>query len=423
MSQKGSTAGQPGGAWQKEAGALGRPLWVVVIAAGAVMALAIGFRQSLGLFLTPISLSFGGSRAEFALGIGLMNLFWGLASPFAGAFADRYGAGRVAVFGGLCYSAGLLAMGLSGAGGQLLLGGVLIGLGLSGAGFSVVLGVVGRAAPAAKRSAALGLASMVGSIGQFAALPFSHLLIEGLGWRGALMVLAVCMLLVLPLAIGLSGRPKATELQQDQSNQTLGEAFTEACSTRSFWLLNAGFFVCGFHLAFVAVHLPAFLADQGFAPWLATAALTLVGICNILGSYGCGVLGGWYSKKSLLSLLYLARAAIFACFLIAPISEASVLVFAAAMGFLWLGTVPLTSGLVAQIFGTGYMSMVFGMVFLGHQFGGFLGAWLAGQLYDLFGSYDAMWWLSVALGVISAALHWPISEQPLPRQSLVRNPG
>ena len=415
MSRKGSTAGQP-------AGALGRPLWVVIIAAGAVMALAIGFRQSLGLFLTPISLSFGGSRVEFALGIGLMNLFWGLASPFAGAFADRYGAGRVAAFGGLCYSAGLLAMGLSGAGGQLLLGGVLIGLGLSGAGFSVVLGVVGRAAPAAKRSAALGLASMVGSIGQFAALPFSHLLIEGLGWRGALMVLAVCILLVLPLAIGLSGRPKAAELQQDQSNQTLGEAFTEACSTRSFWLLNAGFFVCGFHLAFVAVHLPAFLADQGFAPWLATAALTLVGICNILGSYGCGVLGGWYSKKSLLSLLYLARAAIFACFLIAPISEASVLVFAAAMGFLWLGTVPLTSGLVAQIFGTGYMSMVFGMVFLGHQFGGFLGAWLAGQLYDLFGSYDAMWWLSVALGVISAALHWPISEQPLPRRSLVRNP-
>ncbi len=389
-----------------------RRLWIIVLCGGAVMGLSFGFRQSLGLFLTPISLDLGIGRESFALSMGLMNLVWGLASPFAGAFADRHGCGRAVAAGGLCYAAGLLAMTLSGDGDQLLLGGVLIGLGLSGAGFSTILGAVGRAAPEERRSLALGVASMGGSIGQFVALPYAHVLIEGFGWAGSLAILAATALLIVPLARGLSGRPP---VPMEADSRTMRQAFDEALADRSFWLLNTGFLVCGFHLAFVMVHLPAYLADEGFEPWLAMAALSVVGVCNIVGNYACGALGGRYPKKTLLSLLYLARAAIFLGFLAVPLSQTSVLVFSAAIGFLWLGTVPLTSGLVAHIFGTRYMSMLFGIVFLGHQFGGFLGAWLAGILYYSLGSYDAMWWLSVALGLASAALHWPIVEQPLPR--------
>ncbi|WP_282605193.1 MFS transporter [Pelagibius sp. Alg239-R121] len=391
---------------------MSRRLWIIVLCGGAIMALSLGFRHSLGLFLSPVSADLGIGRGSFALGMGLMNLVWGAASPFAGAIADRYGAGRVAALGGICYSAGLLAMTLSGQGDQLLLGGALIGIGLSGAGFSVVLGTVGRAAPPERRSTALGIASMCGSIGQFAALPYTHLMIDGIGWYAAIVVLAGTALLIVPLSLGLAGAPPDTQASADQ---TLRQAFDEAWGDRSFWLLNAGFFVCGFHLAFVAVHLPAYLADFGFEPWLAVAGLTTVGVFNILGSYGCGVLGERYSKKKLLSLLYLARAFIFLAFLVVPISETSVIVFSAAIGLLWLGTVPLTSGLVAHIFGTTYMSMLFGMVFLGHQFGGFLGAWLAGYIYDWVGSYDFIWWLSVGLGVASALLHWPITERPVPR--------
>jgi predicted MFS family arabinose efflux permease len=234
-------------------------------------------------------------------------------------------------------------------------------------------------------------------------------MIDGFGWLPALVILAATALLIVPLAAGLTGQPVAEDHAIEQS---AGDAFREACRIPSFWLLNLGFFVCGFHLAFVAVHMPAFLADKGFAPWLATAALTTVGVTNIFGSYGCGVLGGRYPKKYVLSSLYLARALIFLLFIVIPITEATVLIFSAAIGFLWLGTVPLTSGLVGHIFGTRYMSMIFGFVFLGHQIGGFLGAWLAGAAFDAFGTYTAMWWPSIGLGIMSAALHWPISERP-----------
>jgi MFS family permease len=397
---------------------MSRPLWIIILCGGTIMGLSLGFRQSLGLFLTPISLDIGIGRETFALGMGLMNLFWGLAAPFAGAVADRYGAGRVAALGGIAYAAGLVAMTASGDGAQLLLGGTLLGFGLSGAGFSVILGTVGRAAPEEKRGMALGAVAMCGSIGQLAALPYTFGTIDQFGWYMSLLILAATTLLIVPLAKGISGKPIQA---MDASDQTMRQAFNEACGNRSFWLLNLGFFVCGFHLAFVIVHLPAYLADQGFDPWLATASLAAVGICNIVGSYGCGWLGDRFAKKKVLSLLYIGRALIFAGFLIFPISEVSVIVFGAAMGFLWLGTVPLTSALVATIFGTRYMSMLFGMVFLGHQFGGFLGAWLAGHFYDLLGSYDAMWWLSIALGLISAALHWPIAERPVSRLATLGN--
>ncbi len=386
-------------------------LWIVIVCAGSIIGLSVGLRQAMGLFLDPVSIQLGLGRETFALAMGLMNLFWGLGAPFAGAVADRYGAGRVAVLGGAAYAAGLLIMMASPSGEHLLVGGTLIGFGLSGTAFTVVLGVVGRSAPTHLRSQALGLASVGGSIGQFAALPYAHAMIEGFGWVLALGILAATALLIVPLAYGIAGRP---EDHTSAESHNIRQALETASKIPSFWLLNAGFFVCGFHLAFVGVHLPAFLADEGFAPWLATAALMAVGVTNIIGVYTFGTLGGLYSKKMLLSGLYLARAAVFFLFIVIPINEVSVLLFGATMGFLWLGTVPLTSGLVGHIFGTRYMSMLFGVVFFGHQMGGFLGAWLAGMAFDRFGSYDAMWWSSVLLGLLSAALHWPIDEREIP---------
>jgi predicted MFS family arabinose efflux permease len=246
------------------------------------------------------------------------------------------------------------------------------------------------------------LVAVGGSVGQFLALPYTHALIEGFGWVTALIILAATTLLIVPLAFGLVGK-RSSEVEEGPQN--LSSALLHACRTPSFWLLTLGFFVCGFHLAFVAVHLPAYLADKAFAPWLATAALTTIGVSNIVGVYCCGYLGDNFPKKNVLSVLYLARAGIFLLFLITPLSEFSVLVFAALIGFLWLGTVPLTSGLVGSVFGVTYLSMLFGIVFLGHQIGGFLGAWLGGVAFDALGSYASMWWISVGLGAFSAVVH------------------
>ncbi|MDA7949391.1 MAG: MFS transporter [Hyphomicrobiaceae bacterium] len=387
---------------------MARSILLLISCAGMMLGISLGFRQALGLFLTPITVEVGVGRESFALGMGLMNLVWGLGAPFAGALTDRYGAGWVTVAGALLYATGLAVLTISGDGGQLIAGGVLVGLGLSGTGFTVVLGTVGRIVPEAQRSAALGLVAAGGSIGQFMSLPYTYSLIAGFGWSLALLALAASALLMAPLAYGLREKPAPA---MDGPRQAMGAAFREALGVPSYWLLNAGFFVCGFHLAFIGVHLPAFLQDEGFGPGLATVALSVVGLANIAGSYGFGVLGGYYSKKNLLSLLYLGRAAVIMMFITLPITDVTVLLFSGAMGFLWLGTVPLTSGLVAEMFGTRYMAMLFGIVFLGHQFGGFLGAWLGGVAFDTFGSYDAMWWISIALGIVSALLHWPIAER------------
>lgn len=393
---------------------MSRPLLITVLCGGVIMTLSIGIRQTFGLFLTPISLELGVGRELFAFSIGLMNLIWGLGAPFTGAIADRFGAARVAATGGLAYAAGLTAMTLSGDGEQLLVGGLLIGLGLSGAGFTVVLGAVARAAPPEKQSLALGIASMGGSIGQFVALPMVQLLIDVGGWIPALLIIAVAMLGVVPLAVGLR-QPPSQSGAHIPGRQELGAVLEEARRHVGFRLLTAGFFVCGFHLAFVALHLPAYVADLGYPAWVGANALMLVGICNIVGTYLCGYFGQRYAKKDVLSLLYLARTVIFVMFVIVPVSETSILVFGAAMGFLWLGTVPLTTGVIASIFGPVYLSTLFGIVFLSHQLGGFLGAWLAGHIYDTFQSYDIMWWMSAALGLAAAALHWPIREERLRR--------
>lgn len=391
-------------------------IWIVIGCAGAIMCVAVGARQTLGLFLTPISLDLGLGRETFALGMAVMNLLYGLGSPFAGAISDRFGAGRVVSVGALVYAAGLTAMTLSGEGEQFLLGGTLLGLGMSATGATVILGTVGRSVPPERRSRALGLVAMCGSTGQFLALPLTHMLIDGFGWVIALTVLALSALMIVPLAAGIAGSPAPAKAGEAQS---MGQALVEARQTRSFWLLGAGFFVCGFHVAFVAIHFPAFLSDQGLAAWLGAAALTIIGVGNMVGSYVWGALGGRYPKKTMLSLLYLLRATLFLLLLLLPLSEPVVLMFSAVMGFLWLGTVPLTSALVGHIFGTRYMSMLFGIVFLSHQCGAFLGAWLAGYSYDMLGSYDAMWWLSIALGLGSALLHLPIEERPLPKTAAV----
>ena len=389
---------------------MGSRVWILIICGGAILALAMGLRQSMGLYLTPITIDLGLGREVFALAMGLMNLVWGLAAPFAGAVADRYGAARVVVLGGVTYAAGLFWITLAGAGEQLIIGGVLIGFGLSGAGFAVVLGAVARGVSESRRSSALGLVTMGGSIGQLLVLPLAHFTTQATSWQMSLWILAGCMLIALPLSMGIAGR---TEAVATTNTISVRSALDEAVHSRSFWLLNAGFFVCGFQLAFVGLHFPAWLADQGFASWLAPASLSLIGVTNIIGSWGCGWLGGYFPKKDLLSLLYLARAILFLGFILVPVSEASVLIFCTAIGFLWLGTVPLTSGVVAHIFGTSHIAMLFGLVFFGHQVGGFLGAWLSGVIFDNTGSYDAMWWSCVVLGVLAALLHWPIEERPL----------
>jgi predicted MFS family arabinose efflux permease len=393
-----------------------RGFWIAVTCGALILTLATGLRATLGLFLKPISIDLMISRELFGFGIAMQNLLWGAASPFAGAIADKYGTGRVVAAGALCYAAGLAVMAHAGSGSELILGNILVGLALGGAGFSVVLGAIGRAAPPEKRSMALGIITAGGSFGQFALVPYAHILIDSFGWSLALLALALTSLLMLPLT------PAATRVKSivpAGAAQSLRQALDEAFRHKGFWLLTAGFFVCGFQLVFVATHLPAFLGDRGLPTWVGAWTLAMVGLFNIVGSYACGWLGGRYSKKNLLALVYSLRSFAFLLFMVMPLSEFSVLLFGALLGLLWLGTVPLTSGLVAYIFGPAYMSMLYGIVFFSHQVGSFLGAWMGGYFYDLSGSYDAMWWICVALGFAASALHLPIAERPVARLSPV----
>lgn len=388
---------------------------IVILAAAAILLIVMGLRQSFGLFLKPITESLLIGREVYALALGLMNLLWGIGSPFAGAIADRFGAARVAIVGGIFYASGLAVMSMSHDGTQLLVAGLLLGIGLSGAGFSVLLGVVGRATPPEKRSQALGIVSLGGSIGQFAAIPYAATLLSNLDWTAVLMIMAGTSILIVPLSLCIRDKNSKQDSAAEAANQTLKEAFMEATRHRSFLFLTSGFFVCGFHLAFIMVHLPAFLADRGFEPWLGATALVLIGLFNMIGTYVAGLLGARFLKKNVLSLIYIARAAVFLFFLLMPLSEFSVVVFSASMGLLWLGTVPLTSGLIAHIFGPAYMSMLYGIVFFSHQLGGFIGPWLAGYLYDQFGTYDVMWIFGIVLGLVAAVFHWPIVEKPVSR--------
>ena len=386
----------------------------IVLTCGAlILTLSMGVRQSMGLFLPPMTLEFGWGRSTFAFALALSNLIWGAFQPVFGAVADRHGAGKVVAGCTLLYAAALALIPFSSSG--LLLdfsAGVMMGLGLCGVTFGVILGVLGRAYPNERRSFALGVASAGGSFGQFVMLPFTQQLIAALGWKGALFALAATLLVIVPLSAALVERPVAAGAQAQQS---LGAALREAGSHAGFLYLTAGFFVCGFQVAFIQVHLPAFLLDNGLAASVGAAALALIGLFNIAGSFLAGWLGGRWSKKYLLSAIYFARAVVIGVFLLLPITPLSVYLFAAGIGFLWLGTVPLTNGLVAQIFGVRYLATLFGIVFFSHQVGSFLGVWLGGYLFDLTGAYTPVWIGAIVLALLAAIVNLPIDERPVRR--------
>ena len=389
---------------------------VVLVAGGLILTLAMGIRHGFGLFLQPISADLGWGRETFALAMAVQNLVWGATQPFAGMVADRFGSARVMVGGALLYAAGLALMASVTAPWLFVLtAGVLIGAGLSGVTFSVVSGVLGRRFPPEKRSMALGISAAAGSFGQFAMLPATQWLLSTIGWHGALLTLAATGLLIVPLAAAMVERREA---HAHAFAQSAGQAIGEAFAHRGYVLLTLGFFVCGFQVVFVGVHLPAYLADRGMAPHVAVTALMLVGLFNIVGTYTTGWLGGRVPKKYILSCIYFGRTVVFALFFWLPLSELTVYAFAVALGLLWLSTVPPTNAMVAQIFGVRYLAMLSGFTFLSHQVGSFLGAWLGGKLFDATGSYDVVWYLAMALGIVAGLLNLPIDERAIKRPAL-----
>ena len=386
---------------------------IILIVGCIILSLSMGVRHTAGLFLQPMTTSHEWSRETFSFAIAIQNLVWGLASPFAGALADRHGAGRTIVGAAILYVIGLVLM--SQASTPLmfdLTGGVLIGLGLSGTTFAVIMGVIGRHTTPEKRSLALGIASAGGSFGQFAVLPMGQMLISTYGWQSALVLLACGVGLIAPLAYALADGHKPAA----SGGQSIAQALHEASSQKSFHFLFWGYFVCGVQTAFIMLHLPSFLVDAGFSANVGMTAVALIGLFNILGSFLFGWGGGRSSKKNLLVLIYALRAVAIGLFMLIPLSTVAVWLFAAVIGVLWLGTVPLTNGLIAQIFGLRYMSMLTGVVFLGHQLGSFLGAWLGGRIFDVTGSYNHAWLITIALSVMAAICSWPINEKPLVRQ-------
>ena len=387
---------------------------VVLICGGIIMTLAMGVRHGFGLFLQPMTMDHGWSRETFALALALQNLLWGASQPLTGLIADRYGAGKVLISGTILYVLGLIGMALATSGtGFVLSAGILIGIGLSGTTFSIVYGVLGRITPPEKRSMALGIAGAMGSFGQFALLPVSQSLISGVGWLQALLILAAVAALMAPLSVALA------EPHRDFSNQGHGqsawESIREAFGHGGFNLLTLGYFVCGFQVVFIGVHLPAYLSDQGLSANVGVTCLALIGLFNIFGTFTAGWLGQRYSKKHLLAGIYITRSIVIIIFLATPLTPLSAYLFAMVIGFLWLATVPLTNGIIAQVFGVAYLSMLGGFVFFSHQIGSFLGAWLGGLLFDSTGSYDTVWTIIILLGVVAMALNLPINQQPLAR--------
>ncbi|QKQ50985.1 MULTISPECIES: MFS transporter [Achromobacter] len=392
-------------------------LWLLVLAGGVVMGLALGVRHVQGLFLLPVTMDRGWSRETFAMALAVQNLTWGIAQPFTGMVADRYGSAKVIVAGLACYALGLAGMAHAATPAAFLwTAGVCIGIALSGTAFAVIYGALSRLVAPERRSWALGVAGAVGGLGQFTMVPAAQWLIGGWGWVAALLSFAVACALLLPLALPLrepAGRsPGAASPGADLS---LSAALREAFSQPGFWLLNLGFLACGFQLAFIGTHLPAYLMDKGLRAADAVAALAIIALANVMGTYVCGMLGGHHRRKHLLAGIYLIRSAAIALFVLLPLSAWSVYLFAAVMGFVWLGTVPLTNGLISQVFGVRYITTLFGFVFFGHQLGSFLGVWLGGVVFEATRSYDLIWLGAMALGLLSAALHWPIDDREIRR--------
>lgn len=390
-----------------------RKMWVLVAIGGLIALLGLGIRANFGLFLAPMSAELGWGREVFALAIAIQNLMWGLGQPLAGMVADRFGTARVLALGGLLYGLGVYGMAQASSPSALYMtGGLLVGLGMSAASFSLVLAALGRMVPERHRTLAFGITTAAGSMGQFLLVPLGQKFMEAYGWSTALIFLAVIVALIIPLSTAMRGR---AEEAAGAMKQSMGEALREAGQHSGYLYLTAGFFVCGFHVAFIATHLPAYITDRGLSAEIGAWSLATVGLFNVFGAIMAGVLGNHFQKKNRLSLIYLSRAVIIALFVLLPISPTTVLLFSAAIGLTWLSTVPLTGGIVAQVFGPRYMATLFGFVFLSHQFGSFLGVWLGGYLFDHTGSYDIVWWLGVALGLFAALVHLPINERPAAR--------
>ena len=384
----------------------------LLVCGAAIVTLSMGIRHGFGLWLQPVTMDRGWTRETFAFAIAMQNLVWGLFGPLTGMLADRFGAMRVLVVGSVFYATGLAVMAVATTGATFLFGvGLLIGIAHSGTTYAVVYGVIARNVAPEKRSWAMGLTAAAGSFGQFLMVPVETGLISSIGWQNALFVLACLALLIAPLAIGLREPPAHAAMHQ----QSVGSAVREAFSNTSFRWLTAGYFVCGFQVVFIGVHMPSYLLDNGLSPAVATTALALIGLFNVFGTYAAGSLGQRMPKKYILSAIYLLRSVVIVAFIALPLTPWSVYIFSAVMGVLWLSTVPPTNAIVAQIFGVQYMSMLGGFVFLSHQLGSFMGAWLGGKLYDSTGSYDVVWWIAVALGVLAALANLPVREAALQR--------
>jgi MFS family permease len=397
-------------------GAIARLSMAQVLLCGAlILTLSMGIRHGFGLWLQPVTMERGWSREAFALAIAIQNLGWGVAAPLAGVFADRFGAFRVLLLGSVLYAAGLAGMATATSSlGFALSAGVMIGVAQAGTTYAVIYGVIGRNVAPEKRSRAMGIGAAAGSFGQFLMVPVENALIASFGWQGALWMLGAAALLIIPLAFGLREQRSALAPAAGASQSVAG-ALREAFGYGSFQLVMAGYFVCGFQVVFIGVHLPSYLKDHGLSPSVATTALALVGLFNVIGTYTAGELGQRFPRRYILSAIYALRSVCITLFLLAPLTPWSVYLFASAMGLLWLSTVPPTNAVIAQIFGVQYMSMLSGFVFLSHQVGSFLGAWLGGWLYGLQGNYNVVWGICIALGVFAALINLPVKEAPIVR--------
>ena len=391
------------------------PMWQILICGAVVVSLAMGVRHGFGLWLQPMTQAHDWTRQDYSFAIAVQNITWGLVGVFSGMLSDRFGAFKVIVSCALLYALGLFGMANSETPQMLVLtAGLLIGAAQAGTTYAVVYGLIGRNIPANKRSWAMGVTASAGSFGQFLMVPTSGWLISLVGWHDALIVLACAVLVILPLALGLR-EPSFEHSVNRPYKQSVSSALKEAFGLRSFNFLMAGYFVCGFQVVFIAVHMPGYLRDQGLAPQVASYSLGLIGLFNIFGSYIAGALGQRLAKNKILSAIYLGRAIAIAIFINAPLTPMSVYIFSSVMGLLWLSTIPPTNAVIAQIFGVAHLSMLGGFVFLSHQIGSFMGVWLGGYLYDTTGNYDTVWYLCIALGVFSALINIPIKDTPIQR--------